>query len=600
MALQPKRLFRWMLPPALAAAAGPACLAFNVSPSATFLNQALAVALWGLWAAALGWRVMLDDTQRARASRAMAMPALVLGALAMATLGHLILGSLPATFAHAHLAMLAAAALLLFSGAHVGAAPRASRHAVWWALCWALLGAGLINAAIAATQVFWPELADGQWLARSSLPGRAVGNLRQPNHVATLILWAMVAATVLTEARQWRLRLAWPAQAVLAGALVLTASRTGLLGVALLALWGLLDRRLSRPSRALLMALPVLYAAAWAAMAAWTQGHGTQFLAAERWAAADLSASRFRIWADSWRLVMSQPWLGVGVGEFNHAWSLSVLPERPVAFFDHAHNLSLHWAVELGLPLAIGLTLALLWALWRVARAAFAQRPWRETLPTRASFVLLLLVGVHSQLEYPLWYAYFLLPTAWLLGFGLAQAASPPRVAPQRLMPDGTRTRPGGESRPMAALALAGSVLALGAALAVADYARVAVIFDAQSQRSLAERIRDGQRSFFFGHHADYAAATTRMLAPDDLRIFRRPTHHLLDTRLMIAWAEALAAAGDLPRARYLAARLREFRNPASKEWFDRCPPAAASAPSQDPACLGPDPNVVLNWTNFR
>ena len=37
---------RWLLAAAAAAAAGPSLLAFNVSPSPTFLNQVLALALY--------------------------------------------------------------------------------------------------------------------------------------------------------------------------------------------------------------------------------------------------------------------------------------------------------------------------------------------------------------------------------------------------------------------------------------------------------------------------------------------------------------------------------------------------------------------------
>ena len=42
---------RLLLAVASAAAAGPSLLAYNVSPSPTFLNQALALALWGGFAA---------------------------------------------------------------------------------------------------------------------------------------------------------------------------------------------------------------------------------------------------------------------------------------------------------------------------------------------------------------------------------------------------------------------------------------------------------------------------------------------------------------------------------------------------------------------
>ena len=151
-------------------------------------------------------------------------------------------------------------------------------------------------------------------------------------------------------------------------AVVLTASRTGVLGVGLLALWGLLDRRLSRPTRLLLLLSPLLYALAWAGLSAWAEASRHAFGGETRLAEADLSGSRFGIWANTLELIRQQPWTGVGFGEFNLAWTLTPFPGRPVAFFDHTHNLPLQLAVELGLPLA-GLVLALLVA-GAVARLA--------------------------------------------------------------------------------------------------------------------------------------------------------------------------------------------------------------------------------------
>ena len=37
----------------------------------------------------------------------------------------------------------------------------------------------------------------------------------------------------------------------------------------------------------------------------------------------------------------------------------------------------------------------------------------------RAGWVLVLMIGLHSLVEYPLWYSYFLLPAAWAWGFAL-------------------------------------------------------------------------------------------------------------------------------------------------------------------------------------
>ncbi len=112
----------------------------------------------------------------------------------------------------------------------------------------------------------------------------------------------------------------------------------------------------------------------------------------------------------------------------------------------------------------------------------------------------------------------------------------------------------------------------LGGLLSVVDYLRVSRIFVADpGGEPLTQRIAEGEHSFFFAHHAYYAAATTATHPADEIEAFRVATHYLLDTRLMIAWAKALDESGDVERARYIAQRLREFRNPDSKSFFAPC-----------------------------
>ncbi|MBX9717097.1 MAG: polymerase, partial [Burkholderiaceae bacterium] len=114
----------------------------------------------------------------------------------------------------------------------------------------------------------------------------------------------------------------------------------------------------------------------------------------------------------------------------------------------------------------------------------------------------------------------------------------------------------------------------------------------------LAERIATGQRSWLFSHHADYAAATTSGSPEQVLRAVQGAKHFLLDTRLMIAWAQALNDSGDVQRARHIAARLREFQNPASRDFFAPCdgePPPAAPLPFQ---CM--PPSALMDDRNFR
>jgi hypothetical protein len=198
--------------------------------------------------------------------------------------------------------------------------------------------------------------------------------------------------------------------------------------------------------------------------------------------------------------------------------------------------------------------------------------------------MMLLLIALHSQLEYPLWYAYFLLPTAWLLGYGLGRPA--PQLA--------ARSVP---TVPATSLFVGGLLVAVAGVLAVADYLRVVRVFaPVRDGTSLAQRIEDGQRSWLFAHHAGYAAATTDERIAASAPAFAEAPHYLMDTRLMIAWAQALARAGELDKARHLAQRLREFRNPQAEEFFAPCD----EVPAQEPRPFQCEPPVVApSWRDY-
>jgi hypothetical protein len=435
-------------------------------------------------------------------------------------------------------------------------------------------------------QVFAPDMPDGGWIARSGLAGRAVGNMRQPNHLSSLLLWSAIAVVPLLELGRLKRGAAWALFVLMCFAVVLTASRTGVLGVGLLAVWGLFDRQLARPTRLMLLAAPLLYLLAWAGLSGWASASSHAFGGQARLAEADLSGSRFGIWADTWALIKQQPWAGVGFGEFNLAWTLTPFPGRPTAFFDHTHNLPLQLAVELGLPLAAVVLALLAAALWRVWRLGSPRHDAdaAAAVSVRSAGMMLLLIALHSQLEYPLWYAYFLLPTAWLLGYGLGRPV--PQLAARNV-----------PAAPATSLFVGGLLVAVAGVLAVADYLRVVRVFaPVRDGTSLAQRIEDGQRSWLFAHHAGYAAATTDERIAASAPAFDEAPHYLMDTRLMIAWAQALARAGELDKARHLAQRLREFRNPQAEEFFAPCD----EVPAQEPRPFQCEPPVVApSWRDY-
>ena len=122
-------------------------------------------------------------------------PLLALAMLGAGVLWSWLPGGLPSSLALSALGLLAAAAVLLAAGA--GARARADAAAVFAAFCCAYLAAGLLNAVLAGVQVFAPGWCDGTWLAASGIPGRAVGNLRQPNHLSSVLTWGCIAVVGL-------------------------------------------------------------------------------------------------------------------------------------------------------------------------------------------------------------------------------------------------------------------------------------------------------------------------------------------------------------------------------------------------------------------
>ena len=109
----------------------------------------------------------------------------------------------------------------------------------------------------------------------------------------------------------------------------------------------------------------------------------------------------------------SSPLLGVGFGQFAWRHFLQVSAADPAVapgLFDHAHNLFLQLLAELGIFAGAALVITLVaWIAGVLREAASPERWWVLAVAAVA--------GIHSMLEYPLWYAYFLGAAALLAGF---------------------------------------------------------------------------------------------------------------------------------------------------------------------------------------
>lgn len=372
------------------------------------------------------------------------------------------------------------------------------------AVAW--LAAALLSSVMALLQYFGQVdggLAD--WITRTDA-GSAFANLRQRNQFASLTSIGLMSALFMAQWQARRLLDHAPLlrQLLLAAAILLLAlgnaassSRTGAVQWLLVAGMALLwDRQGQHPVLRWSVLALCLYLAANLVLPLLLQMQTGQvpLNALDRFNENAGSQSRMVLWANVLELIREKPWWGWGWGELKFAhFMYPYAGERFSEILDNAHNLPLHLAVSLGIPATVLLCgAALVWTA--------CARPWRETHPTRQlAWGVLMVIGVHSLLEYPLWYSPF--QVAAVLAVGML----------------GGRKLLAWPGLPVLACGVAGLVLTLMAYCGW-DYWRISQLYLPLPHR--AEHLRDGTLdkvagTALFRDEVQFAYVTTTPVAPD-------------------------------------------------------------------------------------
>ncbi|HEU5283041.1 MAG TPA: Wzy polymerase domain-containing protein [Burkholderiales bacterium] len=347
---------------------------------------------------------------------------LILGFVALLLL-QILLG-MPATHQHA---LLGALYLLWAAGLCVLAAllrRQLGLERTVTVLAWSLFAGALTSSLIVLAQELESYAFLGRFIVVAS-KGGAWGNLAQPNHLADYLTLGLVSLAYLHAVGRLR-----PVYALVAGLfalsiLSLTGSRTPwlYLGTLLVLAGAFFATDRSREHRRLLV-VAAAGLLAFMLLAPLLDLLG-QFTSLQR--PSLRTEVRPRLWYTAWLLFLDAPVLGQGFRQFGlHNFLLNgdLPPPRVTGFTDHAHNLLLTVMAEFGLAgLALLLAGALLWA------AGLVRQPRSPALWWVCAIAAVL--AIHSLLEYPLWYAFFLGPAALVLGLGEAGALEL-RAAEQR------------------------------------------------------------------------------------------------------------------------------------------------------------------------
>ncbi|OIR18246.1 O-antigen ligase [mine drainage metagenome] len=244
------------------------------------------------------------------------------------------------------------------------------------------------------------------------------GNLAQPNHYANYIALGMISLGLLYARFSMRI---WQVALLVTPMLfvmVLSGSRSSwlyLLSAAGLAfLWQRRDQAL-RPllyfTLLLLLAFGLMH---FVVQMPWLEGATGSITTTERLFGDNASgAIRLHLWREAALIFAQFPLLGAGFGQFAFEhFQLAAELRNPalVGLYNNAHNLVMQIAAEAGLSGIIILLATLGMWFWQSVRGAqFTIYHWW-------GYAVLAVLGIHSLLEYPLWYLYFMGVAAIMLG----------------------------------------------------------------------------------------------------------------------------------------------------------------------------------------
>jgi len=223
----------------------------------------------------------------------------------------------------------------------------------------------------------------------------------------------LVSLNYLYEFRRLGKTLAVLLLTLLMSGLALTESRTGILSFFLLSVWWLVKRRtvaFTVPPLVILSSGLGLIFLLWAWPQVFAFVHSGGFSDGANAEPVSTSAgARFIVWPQLVEAILQRPWFGWGLGQVTAAHNAVLHSYSHSEPFSYAHNILLDLAVGAGLPLALLLTAAMAYWLWKRVQKV-------QNLATWSCLAFALPLGVHSMLEYPFAYGYLLAPAVFALG----------------------------------------------------------------------------------------------------------------------------------------------------------------------------------------
>lgn len=274
------------------------------------------------------------------------------------------------------------------------------------ALAFTWMAIALISALMAFVQFLELASALNPWVITPTQLHRATANLAQPNNLATFLLMGVVATVWLYETVAISGTFTTVVIAVLSLGVLSAQSRTAMLSAVGLVIihYGMLRKNMPiriQPYKVWLWCAGLI-ACSWAIkfITTYDEFHLNNAVAFE---------GRIIIWKQLLMGLQESPWWGFGWLQTPAAQQAGALHVIGTEQTTYSHNLVLDLCVWFGVP--AGLLISGVAAVWLLKRWQLATRA-----RTLMGFAFVLPLGVHSMLELPFSYAYFLFPAAWVMG----------------------------------------------------------------------------------------------------------------------------------------------------------------------------------------
>ena len=271
-----------------------------------------------------------------------------------------------------------------------------------------------------------------QWLTLDAyIPGmvdmqravRPYANFAQPNNMATFLLMSLLACLYLYEKKKVQTKWLIPAVFMMLMSLALSQSRTSWVACVCIIVY------LAYQQFKGYISIKWYYLTAWTALFVGfifllptiggflTQLADTQIKSVDIARRATGDMSRLAIWNQMLHAIMDRPWFGYGWNQTSVAYTLVSDHFQGPVWVRSAHNFTLDFVLWNGL--IIGLPFLAYFGYW-----GYQLNKHVNSVESVIGILMIGAVLIHSMLEFPQYYAYFLLPVGFIIGLVQSQQSN--------------------------------------------------------------------------------------------------------------------------------------------------------------------------------